>query len=90
MRLIQTRASERAGMQEVSAANVGPSETAFKIRAINFGNFRVKTHYASPYPEEYSRQRVLGICEFCLKYMSGEYVAWRHRVRSPILLEVLC
>lgn len=55
-------------------------ETAFKIRAINFGNYRVKTHYASPYPEEYSRQSVLGICEFCLKYMTGEWVGWRHRV----------
>ena len=61
-------------------------ETAFKIRHINFGNYRVKTHYASPYPEEYSRQSVLGICEFCLKYMSGEYVAWRHRVRASGLI----
>jgi MYST family zinc finger domain len=61
------------------------AETAFKIRHINFGNYRVKTHYASPYPEEYSRQSVLGICEFCLKYMSGELVGWRHRV-DPLSL----
>ena len=51
-----------------------------KIRCINFGGYEIDTWHAAPYPEEYSRNRVLYICEFCLKYMSSDYVAWRHNV----------
>lgn len=54
-----------------------------KIKCINFGGFEVETWYAAPYPEEYSRNRVLYICEFCLKYMSSDYVAWRHKLKCP-------
>ncbi|KAI9789246.1 MAG: hypothetical protein M1816_006255 [Peltula sp. TS41687] len=56
---------------------------ASKIQCINFGGFEIDTWYAAPYPEEYSRNRVLYICEFCLKYMSSEYVAWRHKLKCP-------
>ena len=55
-----------------------------KIKCINFGNREIDTWHAAPYPEEYSRNRVLYICEFCLKYMSSDFVAWRHKVRSII------
>ncbi len=51
-----------------------------KIKCINFGGHEIDTWYAAPYPEEYSRNRVLFICEFCLKYMNSDYVAWRHKV----------
>ena len=54
-----------------------------KIKCINFGGFEVDTWYAAPYPEEYSRNRVLYICEFCLKYMNSDYVAWRHKLKCP-------
>lgn len=50
------------------------------IQSVQFGNFEIDAWYVSPYPEEYSRNRVIYICEFCLKYMNSEYVAWRHRV----------
>ena len=53
---------------------------ASKIQCVNFGGFEIDTWYAAPYPEEYSRNRVLYICEFCLKYMNSDYVAWRHKV----------
>lgn len=55
---------------------------ASKIQCINFGGYEIDTWYAAPYPEEYSRNRVLYICEFCLKYMNSDYVAWRHKVRG--------
>ena len=54
-----------------------------KIKCINFGGYEIETWYAAPYPEEYSRNRVLYICEFCLKYMSSDYVAWRHKLKCP-------
>jgi histone acetyltransferase SAS3 len=54
-----------------------------KIKWINFGGYEIETWYAAPYPEEYSRNRVLYICEFCLKYMNSDYVAWRHKLKCP-------
>lgn len=54
-----------------------------KIKYINFGGYEIETWFAAPYPEEYSRNRVLYICEFCLKYMNSDYVAWRHKLKCP-------
>ncbi|GAQ08235.1 histone acetyltransferase mst2 [Aspergillus lentulus] len=54
-----------------------------RIKYINFGGYEIETWYAAPYPEEYSRNRVLYICEFCLKYMNSDYVAWRHKLKCP-------
>lgn len=60
-----------------SSKNSGPPS---KIKCINFGGFEIETWNAAPYPEEYSRNKILYICEFCLKYMNSDYVAWRHKV----------
>lgn len=57
--------------------------TASKIKCVNFGGWEIDTWHAAPYPEEYSKNRVLYICEFCLKYMNSDYVAWRHKASSP-------
>ncbi|KXT11688.1 hypothetical protein AC579_6481 [Pseudocercospora musae] len=54
---------------------------ASKIKCINFGQYEIDTWHAAPYPEEYSRNKHLYICEFCLKYMSSDYVAWRHKLK---------
>ena len=56
-----------------------------KIRCINFGGYEIDTWHAAPYPEEYSRNKVLYLCEFCLKYMSSDYVAWRHNVSIKVV-----
>ena len=55
-----------------------------KIKCINFGGWEIDTWHAAPYPEEYSKNKVLYICEFCLKYMNSDYVAWRHKVSPRI------
>lgn len=60
--------------------------SASKIKCIRFGEFEIDTWYTAPYPEEYSKNRILYLCEFCLKYMNSEYVNWRHKVRSRIKL----
>lgn len=59
------------------------SGPASQIECINFGGFEIDTWYAAPYPEEYSCNRVLYICEFCLKYMNSDYVAYRHKMKCP-------
>lgn len=57
------------------------SDNASQIECIEFGGWEIDTWYAAPYPAEYSRNRVLYICEFCLKYMNSDYVAWRHKLK---------
>jgi histone acetyltransferase SAS3 len=57
------------------------NDHASQIECIEFGGWEIDTWYAAPYPAEYSRNRVLYICEFCLKYMNSDYVAWRHKLK---------
>jgi histone acetyltransferase SAS3 len=57
-----------------------------KVKCINFGGFEIDTWYTAPYPEEFMRNRVLYICEFCLKYMNSDYVAWRHKVSLSLAM----
>ena len=60
------------------------NDHASQIECIEFGGWEIDTWYAAPYPAEYSRNRVLYICEFCLKYMNSDYVAWRHKLKCPL------
>ncbi|EON69057.1 hypothetical protein W97_08370 [Coniosporium apollinis CBS 100218] len=74
-------AAAATGQESVRPSKVsGPPS---KIKCINFGGWEIDTWHAAPYPEEYSRNRVLYICEFCLKYMNSDYVAWRHKLKCP-------
>lgn len=68
---------------EIPQASQKLSGPPSKIKCISFGGYEVETWYAAPYPEEYSRNKVLYICEFCLKYMSSDFVAWRHKLKCP-------
>ncbi|KAI8983945.1 acyl-CoA N-acyltransferase [Mycotypha africana] len=58
-----------------------------KIRKIYFNNYIIDTWYVAPYPEEYSQNATLYICEFCMKYMKSPFIAQRHiskcKVRHP-------
>lgn len=51
------------------------------IEYINIRNNEVKTWYTAPYPEEFNRNRILYICEYCLKYMNSRYVFHRHMIK---------
>ncbi|RDW94429.1 histone acetyltransferase-1 [Coleophoma crateriformis] len=59
------------------------SGPASQIEYIEFGANQIDIWYAAPYPEEYSRNKALFICEFCLKYMESPMVAWRHKTKCP-------
>jgi len=75
----RVEASQAAeGPKPLNKASGPPS----KIKCISFGGYEIDTWHAAPYPEEYSRNRTLYICEFCLKYMNSDFVAWRHKVSS--------
>ncbi|KXL48714.1 hypothetical protein M433DRAFT_2811 [Acidomyces richmondensis BFW] len=82
--------AERAWKDKMAAVNAETQTPArsksgsgppSKIKCINFGQYEIDTWHAAPYPEEYSRNKHLYICEFCLKYMSSDYVAWRHKLK---------
>ncbi|CEI60652.1 hypothetical protein FVEN_g2679 [Fusarium venenatum] len=74
-------------MQEEAHAPVRKAkktaDNASHIECIEFGGWEIDTWYAAPYPAEYCTTRVLYICEFCLKYMASDYVAWRHKLKCP-------
>ncbi|KAK3675968.1 Histone acetyltransferase [Recurvomyces mirabilis] len=72
-----------ASMNGETPARSKSAAPASKIKCINFGQYEIDTWHAAPYPEEYSRNKHLYICEFCLKYMSSDYVAWRHKLKCP-------
>jgi histone acetyltransferase SAS3 len=78
-RLLTMQAEAEVPIRKQKKAS-GP---ASQIECIEFGGWEIDTWYAAPYPEEYSRNRVLYICEFCLKYMNSDYVAWRHKLKCP-------
>lgn len=48
------------------------------ISKIILGKHEVEAWYFSPYPEEYSNQDTLHVCEYCLKYMKKEKTLNRH------------
>ena len=50
------------------------------IDTIEMGKFEIDTWYYSPYPDEYSKQKKLYICEYCIKYMKFETTYRKHLV----------
>ena len=79
----EKRWKEKIAQKEDTPARSKASGPPSKIKCINFGQYEIDTWHAAPYPEEYSRNKHLYICEFCLKYMSSDYVAWRHKLKCP-------
>ena len=86
----RTSAAAEAEMNADGAATTTAARTSrtvsgppTKIKCIQFGKFVIDTFYASPYPEEYSHESRLFICEFCLKYLPSEFVAYRHKLKCP-------
>ena len=78
-RVLAMQAEAEVPIRKPKKAN----ENASQIECIEFGGWEIDTWYAAPYPAEYCRNRVLYICEFCLKYMNSDYVAWRHKLKCP-------
>lgn len=52
------------------------------IEKIVIGMYEINTWYYSPFPEEYGKQKLLYVCEKCLKYLRKKSSIIRHRV-SP-------
>lgn len=82
-KLWQEKIARKSAASDLGRGTPKASGPPSKIKCVNFGGYEIDTWHAAPYPEEYSRNRVLYICEFCLKYMNSDYVAWRHKLKCP-------
>ncbi|GAB5585739.1 Histone acetyltransferase [Umbelopsis nana] len=67
-----------------SELSVPNANELFKIKDVCIGNYVMKAWFVAPYPEEYTQQPKLYICEFCFKYMSSAYVAGRHKLKCAM------
>ncbi|OAD08665.1 hypothetical protein MUCCIDRAFT_136821, partial [Mucor lusitanicus CBS 277.49] len=54
------------------------------IRQISFNDYLIDTWYVAPYPEEYSQNSTLYICEYCMKYMKSSFIANRHQLKCKV------
>lgn len=55
-----------------------------KITHIAFNQHLIETWYVAPYPEEYSQNSTLFICEYCMKYMKSQFIADRHGLKCKV------
>lgn len=55
-----------------------------KISQICFSHHLIDTWYVAPYPEEYSQNSTLYICEFCMKYMKSQFIYTRHQLKCKV------
>lgn len=53
-----------------------------RIENLCFREHLLDTWYSSPFPEEYSRNKVLYMCEYCLKYMNSPKSFERHKLKQ--------
>eukprot|EP00249_Psilotum_nudum_P004866 c18351_g1_i1 orf=345-1550(+) len=55
------------------------------IQVVELGKHEIDTWYYSPFPEEYSNEHKLYICEFCLKYMKKRKTLQRHKEKCQLV-----
>jgi histone acetyltransferase MYST1 len=64
------------------------------IQCIVLGKYEIETWYFSPYPEEYSGEEKMYICEYCLKYMKRQKTLVNHafkcHMHSPPGRQIYC
>ncbi|CAF4101411.1 unnamed protein product [Adineta steineri] len=54
------------------------------IEKIWLGQYEIDCWYHSPFPDEYGKQRLLYICEYCMKYMRLKTTYCRHLTECPL------
>ena len=52
------------------------------VQMVELGCFRIRPWYFSPYPVDLTKEPVIYLCEFCLKYLKSAKCLERHRVSS--------
>ena len=52
-----------------------------QIEYIVLRNYEIRPWYTSPFPEYINQNKIVFICEFCLKYMTSRYTFYRHQLK---------
>lgn len=63
---------KKDGKEAMLSALVKEDEEITKVKNIPYitlGKFEIETWYYSPYPDEYSGEDMMCVCEYCLKYV---------------------
>ena len=55
------------------------------ISKVQFGKFNLYPWYFSPYPEAFTQEDLMYICEFCLSYYGDQKAFTRHRQKCTLL-----
>jgi histone acetyltransferase HTATIP len=79
--------------EEISRLRTGGSMTQNQaeisrirnISKVQFGRYDLHPWYFSPYPEEFSHEDLMYICEFCLSYFGDVKSFTRHRTKCTLL-----
>lgn len=79
--------------EEISRLRTGGSMTQNQaeisrirnISKVQFGKFDLHPWYFSPYPEDFSHEDLMYICEFCLGYFGDKKAFSRHRTKCTLL-----
>jgi histone acetyltransferase HTATIP len=79
--------------EEISRLRTGGSMTQNQaeisrirnISKVQFGRFDLNPWYFSPYPEDFSHEDMIYICEFCLSYYGDIKSFTRHRTKCTML-----
>lgn len=50
------------------------------VQMVELGLYRIRPWYFSPYPVALTKEPVIYLCEFCLKYLKSAKCLERHRV----------
>ncbi|KNE70456.1 hypothetical protein AMAG_14584 [Allomyces macrogynus ATCC 38327] len=91
--LVASTTTTRPSTAPAAVSAATPSPTAItapsadrhnNIAEVHLGRYRITTWYSAPYPEEYTKGRVLYLCEWCLKYMASSFVLSRHRAKCGV------
>ncbi|CEJ95151.1 Putative Histone acetyltransferase ESA1 [[Torrubiella] hemipterigena] len=64
--------------------NPGEIARIRNISKVQFGKNDLFPWYFSPYPEEFTQEDVIFICEFCLSYYGDEFSFTRHRHKCTL------
>lgn len=80
----RSKSKRRSTFFQSRKPQVKQTTKAAAIECIFIRDYEIETWYTTPYPEEYNRNKLLYICEFCLKYMSSRYVFHRHQLKCRL------
>lgn len=80
------REAEIEGLRTGGSMTQNPTELARirNISKVQFGKWELFPWYFSPYPEEFTQEDVIYICEFCLSYFGDMKPFERHRAKCTL------